>query len=142
MLICYGVGNTASALLSHRTLERLDVVDISREVLSLAPQFARARGSNPLGDPRVHVFVDDGRHHLLVHAQRYDVKELRRRARQHIKDGAVTAGYLLQAQASSTSSVAKAQAFSGERSLTSDAYKIFLAKKYQIEKSSVFDKYH
>lgn len=73
LLICYGVGNTASALLSHSTLERLDVVDISREVLSLAPQFARARGSNPLADRRVRVFVDDGRHHLLVRAQRYDV---------------------------------------------------------------------
>ena len=73
LLICYGVGNTASALLSHPTLEHLDVVDISREVLSLAPQFARALGGNPLADPRVHVIVDDGRHHLLVHAQRYDV---------------------------------------------------------------------
>jgi spermidine synthase len=73
LLICYGVGNTASALLSHPSLKRLDVVDISREVLSLAPLFARARGENPLRDPRVHVFVDDGRHHLLVHAQRYDV---------------------------------------------------------------------
>jgi hypothetical protein len=73
LLICYGVGNTASALLSHQALERLDVVDISREVLSLAPKFARALGSNPLADPRVHVFLDDGRHHLIVHAQRYDV---------------------------------------------------------------------
>jgi hypothetical protein len=73
LLVCYGVGNTASALLSHPTLGRLDVVEISREVLSLAPLFARARGGNPLQDPRVRVFVDDGRHHLLVHAQRYDV---------------------------------------------------------------------
>ena len=73
LLICYGVGNTASALLSHATLEQLDVVDISREVLSLAPNFARARGGNPLADPRVRVIVDDGRHHLLVRPQRYDV---------------------------------------------------------------------
>ncbi|HMI91519.1 MAG TPA: fused MFS/spermidine synthase, partial [Polyangiales bacterium] len=73
LLICYGVGNTAGALLSHSTLQRLDVVDISREVLSLAPEFARARGSNPLADPRVRVFVDDGRHHLIVNPQRYDV---------------------------------------------------------------------
>jgi spermidine synthase len=73
LLICYGVGNTASALLSHAELARLDVVDISREVLGLAPQFARALGNNPLRDPRVHVFVNDGRHHLIVHEQRYDV---------------------------------------------------------------------
>ena len=73
LLICYGVGNTADALLSHRALKELDVVDISREVLSLAPKFARARGSNPLADPRVRVFVDDGRHHLIVNDTRYDV---------------------------------------------------------------------
>ncbi|HKP63030.1 MAG TPA: fused MFS/spermidine synthase [Polyangiales bacterium] len=73
LLICYGVGNTAEALLSHRALKALDVVDISREVLSLAPKFARARGSNPLADPRVRVFVDDGRHHLIVSETRYDV---------------------------------------------------------------------
>jgi len=73
LLICYGVGNTASALLSHGTLKALDVVDISREVLSLAPKFARALGGNPLADPRVRVFVDDGRHHLIVHETRYDV---------------------------------------------------------------------
>jgi spermidine synthase len=73
LLICYGVGNTASALLSHSALKALDVVDISREVLALAPRFARALGSHPLADPRVHVFVDDGRHHLTVHDTRYDV---------------------------------------------------------------------
>jgi spermidine synthase len=73
LLICYGVGNTARALLSHAGLRRLDVVDISREVLSLAPQFGRALGGNPLRDPRVRVFVDDGRHHLIVRDPRYDV---------------------------------------------------------------------
>jgi spermidine synthase len=69
LLICYGVGNTAEALLAHRSLERLDVVDISEEVLSLAPYF----GKTPLLDTRAHVFVDDGRHHLIVHDETYDV---------------------------------------------------------------------
>jgi spermidine synthase len=73
LLICYGVGNTASSLLSHSALRRLDVVDISPEVLSLAPWFAQARGRNPLGDARTHVFVDDGRHHLITQDARYDV---------------------------------------------------------------------
>ncbi|MFI5307622.1 MAG: fused MFS/spermidine synthase [Polyangiales bacterium] len=74
LLICYGVGNTASSLLSHPDLKRLDVVDISEEVLGLAPLFAKARGGrNPLRDPRAHVFVDDGRHHLITHDERYDV---------------------------------------------------------------------
>lgn len=73
LLICYGVGNTAAALLSHASLEQLDVVDVSPEVLALAPRFAAAHGGDPLRDPRTHVFVDDGRHHLITHAAVYDV---------------------------------------------------------------------
>jgi len=43
-------------------------------VLSLSSHFAAARGSaDPLRDPRTHVFVDDGRHHLITHDARYDV---------------------------------------------------------------------
>jgi len=73
LLICFGVGNTASSLLAHRGLARLDVVDISDEVLSLADFFSSAHGGNPLRDPRAHVFLDDGRQHLLTTTTRYDV---------------------------------------------------------------------
>jgi spermidine synthase len=73
LLICYGVGNTAHALLAHPSLKRLDVVDTSSEVLALSPHFAAARGKDPLRDPRSHVFVDDGRHHLISHDALYDV---------------------------------------------------------------------
>jgi spermidine synthase len=73
LLICYGVGNTAQALLAHRSLQQLDVVDISPEVLSLAPYFAAHSGHAPLLDPRTHVFIDDGRHHLITHDEVYDV---------------------------------------------------------------------
>ncbi|HET8935647.1 MAG TPA: fused MFS/spermidine synthase [Polyangiales bacterium] len=74
LLICYGVGNTAQALLTHSGLKRLDVVDTSSEVLSLSSHFATARGSaDPLRDPRTHVYVDDGRHHLITQDARYDV---------------------------------------------------------------------
>lgn len=73
LLICYGVGNTARSLLAHQRLARLDVVDISDEVLSLADFFAPAHGGNPLRDPRVHVHLDDGRQHLLTTNNRYDL---------------------------------------------------------------------
>jgi len=73
LLICYGVGNTASALLAHPRLKRLDVVDISPEVLALSPHFAAARGSDPLHDPRTRVFIADGRHHLVTQQTRYDI---------------------------------------------------------------------
>jgi spermidine synthase len=74
LLICFGVGNTARSLLSHRELERLDVVDISREVLGASSYFAAATsGVDPLVDPRTRVTVDDGRHFLLTTTQTYDV---------------------------------------------------------------------
>ncbi len=73
-LICYGVGNTARSLLSWPELERLDVIDISSEVLSLADVFAPEHdGVVPLEDPRVDVHIDDGRQHLRTHGQLYDV---------------------------------------------------------------------
>lgn len=73
LLICFGVGNTARSLLSHPDLEQLDVVDISSEVLALAPVFATVQGTNPLADPRTRVFVEDGRHLLVAREQAYDV---------------------------------------------------------------------
>lgn len=73
LLICYGVGNSARSLLSHPDLERLDIADISPEVLALAPRFAHGNGANPLDDPRVRVHVDDGRHHLAVSDERWSV---------------------------------------------------------------------
>ncbi len=73
LLICYGVGNTARALLSHPDLERLDVVDIAAEVLAMSERFSEVHGFDPLSDPRVRVFVDDGRQHLRTRPHRYDV---------------------------------------------------------------------
>jgi spermidine synthase len=74
VLVCFGVGNTARSLLSHPDLAHLEVVDISPEVLSASPYFAAVTGGvDPLLDPRTHVTVDDGRHHLLTTAATYDV---------------------------------------------------------------------
>jgi spermidine synthase len=73
LLICYGVGNTARSLLAHRDLARLDVVDLSREVIDASPHFAAVTSGDPLRDPRAHVVIDDGRHHLVTTRERYDV---------------------------------------------------------------------
>ncbi|MCO4770445.1 MAG: fused MFS/spermidine synthase [Deltaproteobacteria bacterium] len=73
LLICYGVGNTARSLLSHPGLERLDVADLSPEVVSLSGHFSKVHGGDPLEDPRAHVHVEDGRQFLLRTEQRYDV---------------------------------------------------------------------
>ena len=73
LLICYGVGNTARALLSHPDLGGLDVVDISQEAISSSPWFAEMTTGDPLTDARTTVTIDDGRHHLVTTDQQYDV---------------------------------------------------------------------
>ena len=46
----------------HSTVQRVDVVDLSRHVLDQADYFRDANG-DVLHRPRVRVFVNDGRHH-------------------------------------------------------------------------------
>ena len=54
LLICYGCGVTADALLHGPNVKRMDVVDISKEVFRLADFYSGINYSNPLRDPRVH----------------------------------------------------------------------------------------
>ena len=64
LLICYGCGVTADALLHGPNVKRVDVVDISKEVFHLADFYSGINYSNPLRDPRVHAIVQDGRFFL------------------------------------------------------------------------------
>jgi predicted membrane-bound spermidine synthase len=73
LLISYGVGSTAKALVDTRSLETIDVVDISREILELADVVHPQAGANPLSDPRVRVHVEDGRYFLQMTPRRYDL---------------------------------------------------------------------
>jgi spermidine synthase len=73
LLISYGVGSTASALVDTRSLETIDVVDISREILGLSQVVYPDPADDPLRDPRVRVHVEDGRHFLQVTSHRYDL---------------------------------------------------------------------
>jgi spermidine synthase len=73
LLICYGVGVTADAFVRDRSLKHLDVVDISKEVFDLADSYSGAGYSNPLLDPRVTTFVQDGRFFLQSCPGRYDI---------------------------------------------------------------------
>ncbi len=73
LLISYGVGSTAKALTDTRSLETIDVVDISRDVLEMS-QLAYPDGASlPLRDPRVHVHLEDGRFFLQSRTDRYDL---------------------------------------------------------------------
>ncbi|MCK4546725.1 MAG: fused MFS/spermidine synthase [Candidatus Eisenbacteria sp.] len=71
-IICYGVGNTVRAASLHPSLERIDVVEISGEILSLSPYF-ESTNYGVLQHPKVRAFVNDGRHHLLLTDEKYDL---------------------------------------------------------------------
>ena len=73
LLICYGVGATADALVTNSTLSHVDVVDISREVFEFADIDVSVAHSNPLHDPKVTSHVQDGRFFLQTTERRYDV---------------------------------------------------------------------
>ncbi|WP_043600534.1 fused MFS/spermidine synthase [Solidesulfovibrio magneticus] len=73
LLICFGTGSTASALVENKGLERIDVVDISRDVLAGSQVVHPQPGTNPLDDPRVRAHVEDGRFYLLASQRKYDI---------------------------------------------------------------------
>ncbi len=73
LLIGYGVGVTADAFKRNARLKQLDIVDISEEVFDLADSYAGPGYSNPLRDPRVTTFVQDGRFFLQTCPARYDI---------------------------------------------------------------------
>jgi len=73
MLISFGVGNTADALTEFDSLESIDVVDISPEILALADVIQPDPSRNPLNDPRVRVHIEDGRYFLQTTPDHYDL---------------------------------------------------------------------
>jgi len=73
LLMCYGCGVTADALLHGANVRRMDVVDISKEVFALADVYSGINYSNPLRDPRVRAVLQDGRFFLQASAQQYDI---------------------------------------------------------------------
>jgi spermidine synthase len=73
LLISYGAGTTALALADSAGLTSIDVVDISKEILGMAPVLFPPPGRTPLQDPRVRVHVEDGRFFLASTTRRFDL---------------------------------------------------------------------
>ncbi len=73
LLLCYGCGITADALLHGPNVKRIDIVEISKEVFRLADFYAGINFSNPLRDPRVTTFIQDGRFFLQASPRQYDI---------------------------------------------------------------------
>lgn len=65
LVIGFGVGNTTHAATLHPSVEQVEVADLSPGVLSHASYFD-AVNRGVLADRRVQVYVNDGRHHLLM----------------------------------------------------------------------------
>lgn len=73
LLISYGVGCTARALTDTKSLESIDVVDISREILEMGQLVFPPSERPPLADPRVRVHIEDGRFFLMTTGRRFDL---------------------------------------------------------------------
>ena len=73
LLIGYGVGNTAKAMTDSSSLETIDVVDLSRDILAMNRLVYPNEADLPLRDPRVRVHIEDGRYFLQTTAQRFDL---------------------------------------------------------------------
>jgi spermidine synthase len=72
LLVGFGSGMTASALVGYPELERLDVVEIEPAVVDAAPLLAKLN-RNVLLDTRVHVTFDDARNFLFTTREKYDL---------------------------------------------------------------------
>ncbi|MDR1990435.1 MAG: fused MFS/spermidine synthase [Acidobacteriaceae bacterium] len=70
-IVGLGSGATAGAALQH-PVERVDVIEISPEVVE-ASQFFVNENRHALSDPRLRMIVGDGRSHLLLSDEKYDV---------------------------------------------------------------------
>lgn len=71
LIICFGVGNTASAASLYPGVE-VDIVDLSEHVLNHAHYF-EMWNKNVLNKDNVNVFVNDGRQHLRMTSKKYDL---------------------------------------------------------------------
>jgi spermidine synthase len=65
LVIGFGVGNTTHAATLHPSVRRVDLADLSRDILAHASYF-RDGNRDVLNDPRVTVYINDGRQHLQM----------------------------------------------------------------------------
>jgi spermidine synthase len=72
LIIGLASGSWAQVLANHPKLESMDIVEINPGYLRLIPQYPVVRSL--LTNPRVHVYVDDGRRWLIAHPEeKYDL---------------------------------------------------------------------
>ena len=72
LVICYGVGVTAAAATDIPSVQSIDVVEVSRDIVAMSDVIA-TRDRHPLKDPRVRLHVEDGRYFLEATGDRFDL---------------------------------------------------------------------
>jgi spermidine synthase len=72
LVIGLGTGVTLGTVASY-PFEAIDVAEISPAIVEAARTYYDAQSFGALGDPRVHLRLEDGRSHLLVERDRYDL---------------------------------------------------------------------
>jgi spermidine synthase len=65
LVIGFGVGNSTQAATLHPTVTRVELADLSRDILAHAGYFA-AGNKDVLHDPKLSVYINDGRQHLQM----------------------------------------------------------------------------
>jgi spermidine synthase len=73
LLICFGVGSTAKALMDTQSLKNIEIVDISRDVIEMSEVVYPEPRQNPVLDPRVKIHIEDGRFFLLTSDRTFDL---------------------------------------------------------------------
>ncbi len=72
-IVGLGSGVSLAAVACHPSFERVDCVEISNDVQAAAEYFAPYTYNVLHRDPRVHMIIQDGRNHLLLTDQMYDL---------------------------------------------------------------------
>ena len=73
LVVGYGVGNTAKALTDSAGIQSIDLVDLSRDILAMAPIVFPDRREQPLRDSRMHIHIEDGRYFLQTTERQFDL---------------------------------------------------------------------
>lgn len=73
LVVGFGLGNTAGALTDSAELARIDIADVSPDMLDQSRKLVTGSGRHPLDDPRVAVHIEDGRFFLQSTSGRFDL---------------------------------------------------------------------
>ena len=72
LVICYGAGVTAGAVLDLPAIDTVDIVELSPDIVAMS-DIIYPPDRHPLNDPRAHLHIEDGRVFLQTSRDRFDL---------------------------------------------------------------------